>query len=112
MQEERRRREFLEEAVRLEEFLRDPWFVRAGDGGGVVQVLVPRIAPPAVILAPVEDGEFAVASQTKRAALQRQAAEASVAAEDYVRRLEAGEVPVRIGWKLCWVSFYRCLIWI
>ncbi|XP_078430011.1 uncharacterized protein LOC144702023 isoform X2 [Wolffia australiana] len=93
---EKGKRRFLEEVARVEEFLRDPWWVRAGDGGGTVQVLVPRMAPPVGAVAPVEvvgggDGEYAAASQSKRAALQKQAAEASVAAEDYFRRLEAGE---------------------
>lgn len=107
LQGEKGRRGFLEEAARVEEFLRDPWWVRAADGGGTVQVLVPRIVPAAaaaVAATPAavdavgggDGGEYVAAtSQTKRAALQKQAAAASVAAEDYVRRLEAGEVVVR-----------------
>ncbi|XP_026659049.1 uncharacterized protein LOC103703699 [Phoenix dactylifera] len=103
----RARREFEEQGERLEEFLKDPWLVRAGSGGGgggTVQVLVPKVVPtPAPPLPPSTSGDHggggddALSSAHVRwAALQRQAAAASMAAEDYVRRLEAGgaaEVP-------------------
>ncbi|KAG1368754.1 hypothetical protein COCNU_14G012220 [Cocos nucifera] len=101
----RARREFEEQAERLEEFLRDPWVVRdGGGGGGTVQVLVPKVVPTPAPPPPSADvadhgggGEDALSSaQARRAALQRQAAAASMAAEDYVRRLETGgaaEVP-------------------
>ncbi|KAM0952023.1 putative [histone H3]-lysine(4) N-trimethyltransferase chromatin regulator PHD family [Dioscorea sansibarensis] len=94
---------FLEEVARVEEFLKDPWVVRAGRGGGdgrdvgSVQVLVPKVvvAPPLPAPVAVEDGgeDGAVGTTSvlsRRAAMQRQAVAASMAAEDYVRRLEAG----------------------
>nr|XP_010923417.1 uncharacterized protein LOC105046515 isoform X2 [Elaeis guineensis] len=93
------RKEFEEQAERLEEFLRDPWIVRdGGGGGGTVQVLVPKVVPAPAPPPPSADvadhgggGEDALSSaQARRAALQRQAAAASMAAEDYVRRLETG----------------------
>ncbi|KAH7661756.1 Histone-lysine N-methyltransferase protein [Dioscorea alata] len=94
---------FLEEVVRVEEFLKDPWVVRVGRGGGdgrdvgTVQVLVPKVvaAPPLPVPVAAEDGgeDGAVGATSvlaRRAAMQRQAVAASMAAEDYVRRLEAG----------------------
>ncbi|KAJ0982666.1 hypothetical protein J5N97_010921 [Dioscorea zingiberensis] len=94
---------FLEEVARVEEFLKDPWVVRAGGGGGdgrevgTVQVLVPKVVVTPPLPAPVavedggDDGGAGAASVVaRRAAMQRQAVAASMAAEDYVRRLEAG----------------------
>lgn len=83
------------EVAALEEFLRDPWTVRVGDGGGdgegTVQVRVPRVLPQQkVVRLAAEDGT----GREKRAALQREAAASSVAAEDYVRRLEIGAADV------------------
>lgn len=77
----------------LEEFLRDPWIVRL-DGRGesaavaTVQVLVPKVdpAPPAGACGS-GDGEDAY-SASKRVALQRQGAAASLAAENYARKME------------------------
>lgn len=79
----------------LEEFLRDPWFVRPGGVGdsaaavATVQVLVPKVEP-----APVAygggDGEdaYSASAHVKRMALQRQAVAASLAAESYARKME------------------------
>ncbi|KAJ8490808.1 hypothetical protein OPV22_012529 [Ensete ventricosum] len=90
---------FLDEIDALEEFLRDPWTVRPADEEveETVQVWVPRVAqvaaPPS---AAVDDGGGGggggggAGDEVKRALLQRQALAASLAAEDYVRRLEAG----------------------
>ncbi|KAG6470721.1 hypothetical protein ZIOFF_071798 [Zingiber officinale] len=81
----------------LEEFLRDPWAVRPAadeeeeeDGEkGVVQVWVPRVVPALTAPSVVAD-DVGAGDEVKRAVLQRQALAASLAAEDYVRRLEAG----------------------
>lgn len=85
----------------LEEFLRDPWAVRPAadeeeeeDGEkGVVQVWVPRVVPALTAPSVVAD-DVGAGDEVKRAVLQRQALAASLAAEDYVRRLEAGGAAV------------------
>ncbi|KAK6240208.1 hypothetical protein QUC31_005677 [Theobroma cacao] len=92
---------FLQEVIRVEEFLKDPWGVRVSREG-TVQVPVPKVAP-----VPAGDGggggggggdaaeEVAsVSAQAKRLALQRKAAAAMVAAEDYARRVESGDIAV------------------
>ncbi|KDP43490.1 hypothetical protein JCGZ_16777 [Jatropha curcas] len=108
--------EFLFEVSRIEEFLRDPFGIRDSKDA-TVQVLVPKVAPvPAVSLptlgvVPVGDGGGGgggagagtgaggdlgeeASAQTKRVALQRKAAAAMVAAEDYARRFESGDMAV------------------
>ncbi|WOL11695.1 hypothetical protein Cni_G20459 [Canna indica] len=93
---------FLEEIGALEEFLRDPWTVRPAaeeEEEETVQVWVPRVvpvvAPPSAV---VDDGGGGGAGDdAKRALLQRQALAASVAAEDYVRRLETGAAAEALG---------------
>ena len=88
---------FLQEVIRVEEFLKDPWGVRVSREG-TVQVPVPRVAP-----VPAGDGggggdaveeEALVSAQAKRLALQRKAAAAMVAAEDYARKVESGDIAV------------------
>ncbi|OIT40568.1 PREDICTED: uncharacterized protein LOC109236613 [Nicotiana attenuata] len=94
--------EFLEDVVRVEEFLKDPWLLKAKEGA-TIQVKVPKIvvAPPPPQPAAVGDGggggdgeeAAAIASaQTKRAALQKKAAAASMVAEDFARRFESGDL--------------------
>lgn len=98
----------MEEVEALEEFLRDPWRVRADGGSAVatVQVLVPRVvtqpAPPPW----AEDGGGGGREEAKRLAMQRQAAAASLAAEDYVRRLETGGAAVSaLLSRPSWIDF-------
>ncbi|XP_021280478.1 uncharacterized protein LOC110413824 isoform X2 [Herrania umbratica] len=91
---------FLQEVIRVEEFLKDPWGVRVSREG-TVQVPVPKVAP-----VPAGDGggggcggdaaeeAASVSAQAKRLALQRKAAAAMVAAEDYARRVESGDIAV------------------
>ncbi|KAL5543382.1 hypothetical protein UlMin_007166 [Ulmus minor] len=101
------RSEFVEEVRRVAEFCDDPSGIRVeeeGEGCGTVQVVVPRVVvppPPAPVnlpvLAPVgefgdEDAAAVASAQAKRAALQRKAAAAMVAAEDYARRFESGDL--------------------
>ncbi|XP_068343569.1 uncharacterized protein [Pyrus communis] len=93
---------FLEDVLRLHDFLIDPSGIRARDDGKTVQVAVPKVLPPPpqpvmpsvvgdVAAALVEDESAAAASsQAKRAALQRKAAADMVAAEDFARRFESG----------------------
>ncbi|XP_042480311.1 histone-lysine N-methyltransferase 2C-like, partial [Macadamia integrifolia] len=98
LQSEKGKKDFLEGIFRVEEFLNDPWSVRARQKG-TVQVAVPRIvssAPPVVIAiadgAAVgdADGEEILSAQRKRVAMQKKAVAASLAAEDYAWRFETG----------------------
>ncbi|XP_022756808.1 uncharacterized protein LOC111304502 isoform X2 [Durio zibethinus] len=90
---------FLQEVIRIEDFLKDPWGVRVSREGTVL-VPVPKVAP-----VPAGDGgggggvgavqeAASVSPQAKRLALQRKAAAAMVAAEDYARRVESGDIAV------------------
>ncbi|WMV10801.1 hypothetical protein MTR67_004186 [Solanum verrucosum] len=94
--------EFFGDVTKLEEFLKDPWGLKAKQPA-TIQVKVPKlnVAPPPQ--APVGDGgggsggdgeeAAAIASaQTKRVALQKKAAAASMVAEDFARRFESGDV--------------------
>ncbi|XAR63454.1 Histone-lysine N-methyltransferase [Bertholletia excelsa] len=100
LQGEKARNEFLDEVAGVEEFLKDPWLLRAR-GKDTVQVLVPKVSPPPVPPAAAVpgdvgggmangDAEEMLSAQTKRAAMQRKAAAASLVAEDYARRFESG----------------------
>ncbi|KAJ9174512.1 hypothetical protein P3X46_013149 [Hevea brasiliensis] len=105
--------DFLLDVLRIEEFFKDPLGIRDSKKS-TVQVLVPKVAPVPAAPAPTfgvvaagdggggggggagggsELGEEASA-QTKRVALQRKAAAAMVAAEDYARRFESGDMAV------------------
>ncbi|XP_077210118.1 PHD finger family protein isoform X2 [Tasmannia lanceolata] len=99
LQREKERRDFLEEVFRVEELLKDPWSIRAG-GRVTVQVPVPRIVPPLVTTIAVDgfdgggggDGEEILSAQKKRIAMQKKAVEESLAAEQYVRKFETGDL--------------------
>ncbi|KAK1305483.1 hypothetical protein QJS10_CPA10g00205 [Acorus calamus] len=94
------RRGFLEEIARVQEFFADPRsFGSSADAAATVQVLVPRVSVPVAAPAPEivgGEGEEVVSAQKKRADLQRKAAAASVAAEDFARRFEAGGVTAEL----------------
>ncbi|XP_039002149.1 uncharacterized protein LOC120128550 [Hibiscus syriacus] len=84
---------FLQEVFQLEAFFKDPWGVRVAREG-TVRVPVPKVAP-----IPAGDGGGGAdtveeSAQAKRFALQRKAAAAMVAAEDYARRVELGDITV------------------
>ncbi|CAL8113965.1 unnamed protein product [Prunus armeniaca] len=94
---------FLQDVLRVHDFLIDPTGIRARDEGKTVQVAVPRVAPPPPPPQPVlpsivgdvavvvdDESAAAASAQAKRAALQRKAAADMVAAEDFVRRFESG----------------------
>ncbi|MGV8048634.1 hypothetical protein PJP07_31010, partial [Mycobacterium kansasii] len=81
-----------EEIFRVEEFLTDPWSIRAG-GRTTVQISVPRITAAAgSVVADGGDVDEVFSAQNKRAALQKRAVAASLAAEDYARRFETGNL--------------------
>lgn len=114
VQSEKAKKGFLEEIVRVEEFLTDPWSVRSKDtaASATVQVLVPKVVPPPPPPPPKEvaaatlvgDGsvvggetEEMLSLHSKRIALQKRAIAASAAAEDYVRKFETGALAVAQG---------------
>ncbi|KAK4738230.1 hypothetical protein R3W88_001927 [Solanum pinnatisectum] len=94
--------EFFSDVTKLEEFLKDPWGLKAKQPA-TIQVKVPKlnVAPPPQ--APVGDGgggssgdgeeAAAIASaKTKRVALQKKTAAASMVADDFARQFESGDV--------------------
>lgn len=98
---------FSDEIAKLDEFIKDPWLLRACEDA-TVQVLVPKVvvvapAPvtvtvPATTVKEVEvidrDAEELMSAQNKRAAMQKKAAVSSLVAEDYARRMEIGDKEV------------------
>lgn len=102
VQSSKARNDFVHDVVLVEEFLKDPLGrFRVSKEESTVQVLVPEVPqppPPAVAIVDgagldaAEEAAAAVSAQTKRVALQRKAAAAMVAAEDYARRFESGYV--------------------
>lgn len=96
----------MEQVSRVGDFFKDPWLLRVTDKCTTVQVTVPKVVlppPPPVpaAAAPGESGlggdaeDLLLSAQTKRATMQRKAAVASMAAEDYARRFESGALAVR-----------------
>lgn len=94
---------FVDQIARLKAFLDDPWLIK--DEKRTVQVLVPKVTvvvqPPVVtvnrnrVVLDGGDAEEMLSVQNKRAVLQKQAAAASLVAEDFARRFESGETVVR-----------------
>ncbi|CAI9103043.1 OLC1v1001461C1 [Oldenlandia corymbosa var. corymbosa] len=110
--------EFLSQVFRIEEFVKDPWLLKA-EANATVQVKVPKVAvvappplppPPVVVqraaaaviparvaaggggISDADEAALVASAQTKRAALQKKAAAASLEAEDRARRFESGEM--------------------
>ncbi|KAK6928753.1 hypothetical protein RJ641_004958 [Dillenia turbinata] len=96
LQTKKARDGFLEEISTVEEFLKDPWLLRVRERS-TVQVLVPKVVTTPASLSVndgfgVGDAEELLSAQTKRAAIQKRAAAASLVAEDYARRFESGDL--------------------
>ncbi|KAL3643515.1 hypothetical protein CASFOL_014330 [Castilleja foliolosa] len=104
LQSEKGKEDFLQEVSRVEQFLKDPWLIKAGENA-TIQVKVPKVvavpAPlppqppqlvPDVSVGAGDEAAAAASAQVKRAALQKQAAAASVVAEDYARKFESGDL--------------------
>ncbi|CAK7330879.1 unnamed protein product [Dovyalis caffra] len=103
--------DFLFDVARIDEFLKDPLGIRASREG-TVQVSVPKVVPVPVPIPPpqslavvpaidrVSDGggrvvvEEVVSAQTKRVAIQRQAAAAKASAEYYAKKVESVDTAV------------------
>lgn len=90
--------EFLDQIGRIEEFLKDPWLIRVCEGS-TVQVPVPKVTPPPPPIVCAEDdggdgAEELQSAQSKRSALHKKAAAASLAVEDFARRFESGAMVV------------------
>ncbi|KAF9592739.1 hypothetical protein IFM89_017309 [Coptis chinensis] len=109
---------FLDDVFKVEQFFNDPWCVKVNKDSQTVQVLVPKVVVPPPAPLPIHignsnaavdvvvvnkevvesggggDGEREekemLSLQAKRIALQKQAFEASIAAEEYVRKIESG----------------------
>ncbi|GKV27482.1 hypothetical protein SLEP1_g36654 [Rubroshorea leprosula] len=79
---------FFDHVLRLHEFFQDPWGIRVSTQG-TVQVSVPKVEPVRS-----SDGAYVVddPAQAKRLAVQRRVA--VVAAEDYARRVQSGDIAV------------------
>ncbi|KAL3832954.1 hypothetical protein ACJIZ3_007690 [Penstemon smallii] len=105
LQNEKGKNDFLQEVARVEQFLNDPWLTKTRENA-TIQVRVPKVVvssappiPPPQITAPAgvgvggdEEAVAAASAQVKRVALQKQAAAASMEAEDYARRFESGDL--------------------
>ncbi|KAG6736099.1 hypothetical protein POTOM_061200 [Populus tomentosa] len=105
--------DYLFDLARIDEFLKDPFGIRASREG-TVQVSVPKVVPVpvpvqihppqslAVIRGEIEEViggvgvvvEEAVSPQAKRVAIQRQAAAAKASAEYYAKKVESGDTAV------------------
>ncbi|XP_015163357.1 uncharacterized protein [Solanum tuberosum] len=94
--------EFFSDVTKLEEFLKDPWGLKAKQPA-TIQVKVPKLNVALPPQAPVGDGgggssgdgEEAAAigsAKTKRVALQKKTAAASMVADDFARQFESGDV--------------------
>ncbi|KAI3818479.1 hypothetical protein L1987_12287 [Smallanthus sonchifolius] len=101
LRSEKAQNEFLEAAARVEAIFSNQSLIYGKPK--TVQVLVPKVVampPTTQTIAAVGEGGGDVADelsvQTKRAAMQKKAAAASVAAEDYARRFESGDVAVEL----------------
>lgn len=76
---------------------------------GTIQVAVPKVVPPPPEAVPVSGDvlDESASMKAKRVALQRKGAAAMIAAEEYARRFESGDVVVRMNDDLvlfCFVS--------
>ncbi|KAI3445034.1 hypothetical protein Pfo_001699 [Paulownia fortunei] len=109
LQGEKGKNDFLQEVAGVEQFLNDPWLIKARENA-TVQVKVPKVvvstappppppqfsAVPAVGVGGEEAAMSAASAQVKRVTLQKQAAVASMVAEDYARRFESGDLVVSV----------------
>lgn len=108
LRSEKGKEDFLQEVARVEQFLKDPWLIKARENA-TIEVKVPKVVvspapppPPPQFPADVsvavggggEEAAAAASAQVKRVALQKQAAAASMVAEDYARRFESGDLEV------------------
>ncbi|XP_073270069.1 uncharacterized protein [Primulina huaijiensis] len=105
LQSEKGKIEFLQEVAGVEQFLKDPWLIKAREDA-TIQVMVPKVVgsavpatqppqlPAAMGVGGGDSGEevAAASAQVKRVALQKQATAASLVAEDYARRFESGDL--------------------
>ncbi|GER37895.1 PHD finger family protein [Striga asiatica] len=94
---EKGKEDFLEEVARVEQFLSDPWLIKARENA-TIQVRVPKVvAPPTPVQPqPAHEEALAASAQVKRAALQKQAAAVSVVAEDYAKKFESGDLMISV----------------
>ncbi|KAL9685655.1 hypothetical protein QQ045_023106 [Rhodiola kirilowii] len=98
------RRDFLNDVFSVSGFVKHPFAAaQPPEDNSTLQVSVPKVVkappPPPTPIVPsplvtdADEAALLLSSQTKRVALQREAAAASLVAEDYARRFESGHVP-------------------
>ncbi|XP_028799794.1 uncharacterized protein LOC114755092 isoform X2 [Neltuma alba] len=95
---------FLDDVVCLREFLKDPSGLGvSSDSSLTLQVAVPKVLqlppPPGQLKSSVVGDAVneAASMQAKRVAMQRKGAAAMIAAEEYARRFESGDVLAKSG---------------
>ncbi|KAL2514474.1 PHD finger family protein [Forsythia ovata] len=114
MRSKEARDEFDRQTAILEQFIKDPWLIKSRQNA-TVQVMVPKVvrtpasapapAPPQHPEGPTVDGKdrvedeaalAAASAQVKRVSLQKKAAATSMAAEDYARKFESGDLSASV----------------
>eukprot|EP00258_Populus_trichocarpa_P048607 XP_024464626.1 uncharacterized protein LOC7467337 isoform X2 [Populus trichocarpa] len=110
--------DFLFDVARIDEFLKDPLGIRASREGTVL-VSVPKVVPVPAPIPPTHSlevvsardregdggvGEEAFSTQTKRVAIQRQAAAAKASAE-YYAKVASKDTPGEDAGPLCQICF-------
>ncbi|KAL2491605.1 PHD finger family protein [Abeliophyllum distichum] len=114
MRSKEARDEFDRQTAILEQFIKDPWLIKSRQNA-TVQVMVPKVvrtpdsapapAPPQRPEGPTVDGKdrvedeaamAAASAQVKRVSLQKKAAATSMAAEDYARKFESGDLSASV----------------
>lgn len=94
---------FLNDVALLTDFISAG--TTANDATATVQVAVPKVVPPPPEALPVAGGDAldeSASMKAKRVALQRKGAAAMIAAEEYARRFESGDVLVSLN---CYLNF-------
>ncbi|XP_061959042.1 uncharacterized protein LOC133680246 isoform X2 [Populus nigra] len=111
--------DFLFDVARIDEFLKDPLGIRASREGTVL-VSVPKVVPVPTPIPPTHSlevvsardregdggvGEEAFSTQTKRVAIQRQAAAAKASAEYYAKKVASKDTPGEDAGPFCQICF-------
>ncbi|MCI09198.1 hypothetical protein A2U01_0030281, partial [Trifolium medium] len=101
---------FLEDVTVLGDFLSDN--KRKEDG--TIQVVVPKVVPPPPEIVPVSGGDVlndeSASMKAKRVALQRKGAAAMIAAEEYARKFESGDLLLELCLRLLLISVLSTVV--
>ncbi|XP_011025451.1 PREDICTED: uncharacterized protein LOC105126322 isoform X2 [Populus euphratica] len=111
--------DFLFDVGRIDEFLKDPLGIRASREGTVL-VSVPKVVPVPASIPPTHSlevvsardregdggvGDEAFSTQTRRVAIQRQAAAAKASAEYYAKKVASKDTPGEDAGPFCQICF-------